>query len=228
MRRPPVWEAAFLDEVSKIAQRSYGKDFLAGVDPTGTKTFQYGMQDERQGKASPLRRAVGTAGGVAGGIAAIPLAVGGTVGGIRGFAMGQGGIGRRLLSAGRGALSGAVKPYQQLYRGTRARGALSAHRAGKQLTSSQASHLQKFVKTQLPEGLGAAQITPGRVQTALRAMSPEQTAWAQRQLSGELAQGAGALGLSGAISGGSAYMQYGKGAKTEQNIKQRIEKARRR
>ena len=42
----------------------------------------------------------------------------------------------------------------------------------------------------------------------------------RRALSGEVAAGAAGLGASGAIGGGSAYMQYGKGRK----IKKRIEK----
>lgn len=222
-----AFELAFLDELSKIAQatapRGLMSDFWGGVDPTGTKTFQYGMQDAQRGKPSGLRRAVGAAGGVVGGAAVIPAAVGGTVGALKGFAAGKGGIARRLLSAGREALSGATKPYTSLYHGVRGRGALAAHQAGKKLTQSQAGSLQKLVREASP--LAAAtkgKLTAAQTQAALRGFTPEQLASAQRTLSGELAGGAGALGLSGLISGGSAYMQYGKGAKTQQDVNRQL------
>lgn len=195
--------------------RSHFYDFLAGVDPTGTKTFQYGMEDAGKGQASPVRRVVGTSGGVLGGAAVIPGAVGGLVGGTKGLLMGRGGLRGRLLGAAKGLLSGAKKPYTSLYRGIKARRALGAHQAGKKLTARQGEHIRRFVKEQLPESVSrAGNIHPRMVQQTLNQLSPKQLSKVHRELGGELGAGAAALGLSGAISGGSAYAQYGKGVTT--------------
>ena len=192
--------------------RSYWSDFAGGVDPTGTRTFQYGLEDARGGESSGARRAVGTAGGIVGGAAVVPGAVGGLVGGIKGFAMGRGGLGQKLISAGKGAVSGAKSPYSSLYRGFRANKALAAQQAGKTLTPGQAKNVQSFVTQQIPGGLPKGVLDPSKVQTAMAAMNPKQLAKARQHMSGELAGGAGALGLSGLIGGGSAYAQYGKGS----------------
>lgn len=213
---------SFIDELEKIAQRSYTKDFMAGVDPTGTSTFQYGMQDTQHGGPSRARQMMNTAGGVIGGAAVIPAAVGGTVGALKGFAMGQGGLGRRLMAAGKGAATGAIDPYKKLYQGTMARQALVAHQAGKELTGRQAGHLGRFVEGQIPGGLIKTKLSPQQVRSGLQGMSPKAISEARRQMTGEIAGGAGALGLSGAISGGSAYMQYGKGAKTQESVNQQL------
>ncbi len=201
---------------SSMNDRGYINDFLGGVDPTGTRTFQYGMEDARQhGQSSGLRRAIGTAGGVVGGAAVIPAAVGGTIGGVKGFLMGRGGVRGRLVSAGKGFLSGAKKPYTQLYQGVKANSALAAQQAGRKLTPGQANSLQRFAKTQLPDsvtkGVG---LRPKMVQRGISRMSPQQVAGVRRELGGEIGAGAAALGLSGAISGVSAHTQYGKGART--------------
>ena len=203
-----------------MTERSYMHDFLGGVDPTGTKTFQYGMEDAAQGQTSGMRRAVGTAGGILGGAAVVPGAVGGLVGAIKGLAMGKGGLKGRLLSAGQHAVRGAKQPYSSLYRGMKARSALKAHQAGKALSSRQGGDLQKFVRQSLPEGvLPSGEMGSQRIQSALKQMAPSQMAKVRKHLGGELAAGAGALGLSGLVSGGSAYAQYGKGGVTGNELR---------
>jgi hypothetical protein len=59
-----------------------------------------------------------------------------------------------------------------------------------------------------------AKIDPGKVQGLLQGLNPQQMSGVRRHLSGEVGAGAAALGLSGLVSGGSAYMQYGKGQET--------------
>lgn len=199
--------------------RSYWSDFAGGVDPTGTHTFQYGMEDARKGESSGLRRAVGTTGGILGGAAVVPAAAGGLIGGLKGFAMGRGGIRQRLTSAGRGAFTGAKAPYSSLYRGIQANKALAARQAGKALTPRQAKNVHKFVAQQVPGGLPKGVVDPSRVQSAMGMMNPQQLSEARRHMGGELAAGAGALGLSGLISGGSAYAQYGKGGNTGDTLR---------
>jgi hypothetical protein len=207
--------------------RSYMSDFIAGVDPTGTSTFQYGLEDARKGQESAARKAIGTVGGTLGGAAVLPGAIGGLVGGMKGLALGRGGLRGRLLSAGRHAVQGAHQPYTSLYRGLRAGGALKAHQAGKTLTPVQTGHLEKFVRGAVPKGVlneGAA--SPQAIRSALNRMTPQQMHEARRHLSGELAAGAGALGMSGLVSGASAAMQYDKGALTGRTMNQDIARER--
>lgn len=208
------------DQMWKVA-RSLMKDFMAGVDPTGTRTFQYGMEDTAKGKPSSVRRAVGTAGGVVGGAAAVPAAVGGVVGAIKGFALGKG-KGGRLMGALKGAKSGAIKPYTSLFRGVRARRALQAQQAGKKLTERQVGDLSRFAGEHIPVGGEKMQQA---VRRGVQRMTPEMAGEASKRLSGEIAGGGAALGLSGLVGGGSAYMQYGKGAKTQQSVNRQLRAA---
>lgn len=204
-----------------MPERSYMKDFLAGVDPTGTKTFQYGQEDAQQGERSGARRAVGTAGGLLGGAAVIPAAVGGAVGGVKGLLMGRGNWKTRLLGAGRGFVSGAKKPYTSLYHGVQANRALAAHQAGKTLKPRQAKQLERFVQESLPHSVtSSGKVSPKMVQEGMTRLNPQQLASVRRELGGEVGAGAAALGLSGAISGGSAYAQYGKGGTTGEQLRQ--------
>ena len=218
---------SFMDELCKIAQSSEGRslmsDFMGGIDPTGTKTFQYGMQDARGGGPSGVRRAVGTAGGLVGGAMAIPAAIGGTVGALKGFASGHGGVARRLISAGKGAVSGSIKPYTSLYKGVQGKKALSAHLAGKKLTESQSKNLQRLVKDSNPvASMKGSNLSAEQTQGLLSRFKPKDIDSARRSLTGEIAGGAGAIGLSGAISGGSTYMQYGKGVNTQQSVNKQL------
>ena len=200
-------------------RRSYGSDFLAGVDPTGTRTFQYGMEDQAAGQASGLRRGMGTLGGAVGGAAVIPAATGGLIGGVQGLVRGRGGIGGRLLSGGKGLLSGMHKPYTSLYRGIQGSRALATHQAGKALTSRQATHLTRLVRDAVPESMQQmARVNPGQVRGLLSQLNPQQMSGVRRHLAGEIGGGAATLGLSGAIAGGSAHMQYGKGQQTTKRL----------
>jgi hypothetical protein len=150
-----------------------------------------------------------------GGAAVVPAAVGGIVGGIKGGLLGKGSVKGRALGALKGMISGAKKPYTSLYRGARAQKALSAYRG-------QSGALQKFVKSELPEGLSSLpNFSPEAVSGALSKLTPEQLSAVKRNLGGELGAGAAALGLSGLVSGGSAYAQYGKGGTTGEVLRQR-------
>jgi len=204
-----------------MPDRSYLNDFLAGVDPTGTRTFQYGMEDAHAGESSGLRRGIGAVGGTLGGAAVVPGLVGGTVGGIKGLLMGKGNWKQRLLSGGTGFLGGAKKPYTSIYKSMRANKALAAHSSGKVLDPKQAKNLERYIHGQLPQSLSYGQkISPEVVQQTLKKLSPKQLSGVRRELGGEIGSGAAALGLSGLVSGGSAYMQYGKGGLTGDRLRE--------
>lgn len=219
---------SFFDEMEKVG-RSYLKDFAAGVDPTGTSTFQYGMRDaKRWGSASKARQAVNTLGGVVGGATVIPAAVGGVVGAFRGAAAAPGGPKAKLVAAGKGLATGALSPFRSIHRGLKASSALKAAETGAKLSPEQLGHLGKFMSHELPiKGNVIGDIaTPSRIQTALSGMPPAAVAKLRKRLGGEIASGVGALGLSGAVSGGSAFLQYGKGGKTQESVNRQLARAR--
>ena len=208
-----------------MPDRSYLKDFIGGVDPTGTATFGYGMEDAKAGNTpSAARRAVGAAGGVLGGAAVVPGLVGGIVGGIKGLAMGRGGIGGRLASAGRGALQGSHDSYSRLYRGVQAQRALGAMQAGKAVSPGQSKALSKFVSSADPTGAIAAKATPKEIAARVTELTPQHLSEARRHMGADIAAGAGALGLSGLVSGGSAYQQYNKGVEMQRAVNRQLEK----
>lgn len=210
-------------------KRTYMSDFLGGVDPTGTHTFQYGMHDAAAagGGPSAARRAVGTAGGMLGGAAVLPAVTGGIIGGVKGLTMGRGGLKQRLLSAGKGALSGAKDPYSRLYRGAKAQQALKAYGSGGgQISKSHAKNLDKFVRNVTPVELPGNVVNPKAIKEQLTKLNPEQMSEVRRHMGGDIAAGAGALGLSGAVSGLSAHQQYDKGVATQEVANKQLEKAR--
>ena len=99
---------------------SVGKDFVAGMDPFGIKTTQYGQQAQRRKESEVkhgVRRGVGTIGGLAGGAVLVPSAITGLVGGIQGAPGGVRGIAR-------GFAQGAASPIRGLVRGKSAKEAI--------------------------------------------------------------------------------------------------------
>lgn len=197
-------------------------DFLAGVDPTGTHTFQYGMQDEQTAGGSKARQLVNTAGGVLGGAAIIPAAIGGVVGGVKGLATGKGGVGSRLAYAGKSAFTGAKQPYMNLVEGLRGRSLLKGIQHGVPLTPKQRGAAKslagRMVPTQFASMPGARETAHKAVLQGLEGASPQQLAEARRFVGGEVAAGAGALGLSGLINSLSAHQQYAKGQTSQQEM----------
>ena len=98
------------------------KDFAAGVDPTGTITFDIAMRNK---KRHHLHKTVGAIGGFIGGATLIP-------GAISALAIGV----PRYLSSGQGRslkmiTSSALKPYKLLYHGAKGRKELSDIVSGK-------------------------------------------------------------------------------------------------
>lgn len=134
---------AFQDEMAKIAvERSLMKDFLAGVDPTGTRTFSYGMKDA--GKEKGVRSTVGAIGGLVGGATVVPAVVSGLIGGAQGF--GKGGL-KGVLP---GFASGTYKPFAQLYRAAKGVKTLDKLDAGKKISKGELNSLSALVEARAP------------------------------------------------------------------------------
>lgn len=208
--------SAFVDEMCKLGARSYMDDFMGGVDPTGTKTFQYGMDDAQRGTHSGLRQAVGTAGGLVGGATIVPSVVSSVLEGAKGY---RGGGWRGALV---GAARGTYKPFQDLYRAARGVRSLSRARAGKALSQGELTGLQRLAKSSGPEaGAAASRVTRSNeaMQGALRhPRGSEMLGRAQEQLRSKVTDTGAAIGLSGALGAASAGMQYGKGGKVGRDL----------
>ena len=236
---------AFSDELTKIAvaaaapQRSVLKDFAAGVDPTGTLTFDYGRADPGVSeRTSAIRRGVGMVGGTIGGALAIPAGISGVIGAGQAFAKARGGLRSRFAAMPGGLLYGAKKPFSQLYHAGRAGGVLrrAEQEGAEALSKKDVSALSSFGKQMVPTELQAlaahqraAQVLqkPEAIRSTVQGMTPEQLQAARSAVSGEAVAAGMGLGLSGAIGGGSAYMQYGRGRAVGQQHQRELQQARR-
>ena len=124
---------------------SVGKDFVAGMDPFGIKTTQYGQQAQRRKESEVkhgVRRGVGTIGGLAGGAVLVPSAITGLVGGIQGAPGGVRGIAR-------GFAQGAASPIRGLVRGKSAKEAIK--RMGKSSDKVKVDEATKRVSALFPK-----------------------------------------------------------------------------
>jgi hypothetical protein len=217
-----------LTEFTKTSGRPLFSDFLGGVDPTGARTFQYGLSDiHRSKKARVVRRTVAVAGGTVGGAAVLPPAVGAILGAGKGFIQQKGGLGKRLVSAGREAARVAKKPYTSLYHGVKAKRTISRAIKGKPVTTKSFTSLDKLIASKVPKEYHGVipEVRRGLLEGATKkavSIAPKTLAAVNKELTGEVALGAGTLGLSGAVAGGSAYVQYGKGRRTAKYFQKKL------
>ena len=187
-------------------QRSYVKDFLAGVDPTGTKTFQYGMSDAKAPKKeTSTRRAIGTAGGLLGGSLAVPSVISGLIGGGSGLASGG------LRGAASGFVKGLHKPFSMPARAFRSQLAFGNALMGKQVSKGGARSVASLLKDlgKVP-AKDVKKVNPKIIEN----LPPQALYQGLTTTRGELGKGLATLGLSGGIGGTAAYLQYGKGHQT--------------
>lgn len=177
----------------KIAREtSYLKDFAGGVDPTGVITFKAGKKNELANSQSHgLHRGIATAGGVLGGAGVVAPAITGIMGGVTQGLSTQGGIKKKLLGAGKGFIEGLKKPFLSTYHGLA---------GGRKVMGRNAlrgrKHLDYFARQMN---------VPKEVSIRIPYLDSKRVG---RELYGRGIEGLGTLGLSGAISGGSAYLQY--------------------
>lgn len=106
---------------------SLSEDFLAGVDPLGYWTADYGVEAEKaklSEEEHALKRGIGTLGGLIGGATVIPSTIFGIIGGVKGIATTPGNIKEKLLGGASGFISGFKKPIAGPIAAFRARAAL--------------------------------------------------------------------------------------------------------
>ena len=210
--------------------RSYLKDFMAGVDPTGTYTTEYGMADVGTDTNNTARQMSGVAGGVLGGGLVIPSAISGIMN------MGKG---TGLKGKARAFGQGFIDPVRQISHGFKAKKILkNAPEAG--ISQPDAHFLRGKIMDVTPEGLRPRFMeeirgTPEGLRSRLmeekaktfltpeefRAIPKETVGGINQFIDDEMKSTAAGMGLGGAFSAGSAYAQYGKGRDMGQKVDQR-------
>jgi len=134
---------ALKKELEKLGERSYIKDFLAGVDPTGSKTFSYGVKDAPvSSNEKALRMGVGVAGGILGGALLVPSVVSGLVGMAGNITKGP----TRMVT---GFGKGFVRPIKAIVGGTQTIKTLGRVQEGATLTPKDVSRMASFGGTAL-------------------------------------------------------------------------------
>jgi len=121
--------------------RFIGKDLAAGVDPTGTFTTSYGVEDaDEKGIGALGPGAVGVAGGAIGGGLLVPSTIYGLINAPAGYAKGK------LPGVAREFWKGFKRPIQSVVQG--GRGLHSMHHAGKKgLTAKEVQRLDSLWRT---------------------------------------------------------------------------------
>jgi hypothetical protein len=207
--------------------RFIGKDFAAGVDPTGTFTTAYGIEDAAAEGAAPwLRGATGVTGGLLGGGLAVPSVIYGLVNTPSGYAKGK------LPGAAKAFWRGVKYPMQSIVRG--AKGARALKRAPvKGLTAKEVKMFSALAEeSNLPHYLkflpGSGKVPSGVMSKAMKnqlkrystkGLTPQEykkiprgvREVAQDRLRSDLGSAVSQIGLASSIAGGSAGLQYAKG-----------------
>jgi len=190
--------AAIAARLREKTARSYVRDFVGGVDPTGGATFSYGVQDADATKREALkRRTTSAVGGVVGGATVIPAALGGVVGAVRGSRRG-------LRSAAAGFAKGTTEPFADLYHARRASSGLKGAASGKALS-------KKHIKS-------LDHLSGGKMGDVGKHLADRASGDAGKRVAAEAAEVVGdkyrdamtGIGVSAGVGGVSAHLQYDK------------------
>lgn len=194
--------------------RSYLKDFAAGVDPTGTYTTEYGMSDVGTDTSTGARRGVGVLGGLIGGGLVVPSAISGLM---------HAPTGKGVMGKVKAFGEGFMHPSKEIVQGIKAKRIL--HRAPKVgITKEEMRFLGDKAKSQSPVGLSSRiwemQANRGLTPQQYRALPKAAIRDVETYLGQGIKDTAIGMGLGGAFSGGSAYAQYGKGRNMGEQLDQ--------
>lgn len=223
---------------------SLAQDFVAGVDPFGVYTSEYGRRAEEAGLSRSehaSKKLMGAAGGALGGAVVVPTAVSGLVSGIQAAANSGGGLKTRAAKGLAGAISGAKKPWQLLGSARTAKKAIEKARAGDvTLTKAELDAVKSLMKQApvggfLPTGdkRGILSKLPAAVQDARSlkkllgsgVLTKSLAAKMEAPVASGYRTGLGTLAFGGLVGSGGAAVQYSKGRQSEKKFQQRIGKA---
>lgn len=232
-----------------MGESNLAQDFIAGIDPLGIYTSDYGQRAEQAGVSQgrhAVKQLVGTAGGVLGGAVVVPTITSGVVGGIQQAAKGGGSLGSRAARFASGFIEGSKVPWKTLSSARTANEAVrKAIQGGDIRLTEQELAAVKNLMGQVPIGevvKGVQSSGPSRGKRSFFAqasglLDDAKSAKALLKdgvLTQRLAQkiekplatgyktGLGALALGATIGGGGAAVQYTKGRKTEKDFQKRL------
>lgn len=220
------------------------QDFIAGVDPFGIYTSQYGQAAEQAGLSESQhakKRVVGAIGGAVGGGVVLPTAVSGIAQGIIEGAKGGGPLASRLSRAAKGFVSGAKAPWQGLSQAMIARGAVrraagsasGAKLSAKELEAFKSLMSQARITDVLKPGGKGKGFLSGLTDTKDMAvgaanllgrgrLTQQMAKKIQSPLSSGVAAGVGGLALGATVGAGGAAVQYSKGRQSEKKFQRRL------
>jgi len=221
-----VTKTPLLNGINKYAGRPLMSDLIAGIDPTGTKTLKYGIQDaDIPQNRSNLRKTLGVTGGLLAGALLVPSAIYGLIKGGKGLIRNKG-ILKRIRRGVTGLGKGFVKPYGDVYHGFKSRNYLKAIQSGRPISSSGEASMRKLVKSKfgmLPTNISKHIDKPGMTQRLelFAKHNPEQYKGLLLETTGGLGATLAFMGLGGAVNAGSALAQYNLGQSMGRRINPR-------
>lgn len=222
------FEKSFLIELNKIAQESTPfQDFLAGVEPTGVKTFEYGLKNIK----SPSRHLIpAVTGGFLGGAMVVPGAISGAL--RAGAAL----VSKKPKLFFKSFGQGFISPYRSLARGIRTQkyiGGLEKQlKAGKKvfIPKERIKEITRAME-EVPLG-GLKQLSPKQFSVKSVGKMPimqegkgitlssehlDTLSKLRGRVRGTVAKGSAGIGTAGFLNALSAYLQYGSGIKTKRS-----------
>ena len=197
--------------------RPIHKDIIGGIDPSGTFTFRYGLEDAGKSEGEQRgRRALGVAGGTVGGALAVPSVITGAMalGSAPGVAQREG-VGAALKHIGRRASDPLTIPWK-IHRARRALKRLGTGKGTEKDTARLRKAVNTLVKSKEPKNVLLKTIAHGAAEGAVDATSDPRN-WERlgkpvHKLMGKtLRKYLAPLALAGGISGAGSYLQHRSG-----------------
>jgi len=189
---------------------SLGQTFIAGLDPTGTGTFNLAQRAQRHG----AHQAAGIAGGVLGGIIAVPALVSGAMSAAKHLSTMRGGsLGGKVMSLAGAFGRGALDPYKRLYHGVRATRAMDAGRRSGQFAPGTGHHIAQAMGLSGKPGEYAGYLDRAlKYKTVMENKDVLKSFNAlHSSVKGNTIDTAAVLGAAGGVGGLSSYLQYNQG-----------------
>lgn len=211
----------FIDEIKKASEKdpvSLGESFIAGLDPTGSKTFKLSQKAKRHGK----HKALGFAGGLIGGATLIPSAVSALTKGMSGLST-PGPLKKKIVTGLSRAARGSISPYKNLYHAATARRALKRAIKSGLLSEKDIGKIKKLISSDKIDkakkiyskaaGKDMERVLSQLTSKGVKLKGPmRRKALSVLDIIGErITQPAAAVGASAALGGGSSLLQYNLG-----------------
>ena len=229
-----------------MAKSNLAQDFVAGIDPFGIYTSEYGRRNQEAGISEAEHKGkqfVGILGGALGGGVLVPTITAGVARGVQASG-GGGSFKQRLARIGAGFLRGAKEPWKfiQAARTSKALTRKAAKGGDLKLTDAEAGALKKLlgkaslgdvvegvVNTKKPNKnlfsmVGGVVEDATSVKKLLKdnVLTQSLAKKIEAPVSTGYKVGISGLGIGGAVGAGGAAVQYSKGRQSERDFQKRL------